>query len=161
NPQMHNRPIPLPMGKVLGGGTSINAMVWSRGHRNDFEFWAESAGDRAWNYESVLSIYRRVENWRGAPDPHRRGTSGPMWVQPAKDPNPIAPAMLHAAAAVGIATFEDQNGLMMEGAGGCALANTVIKDGRRHSVVAAYLEPVKRRGNLTILTGATATKLIL
>lgn len=161
NPGMHDRAILLPMGKVLGGGTGINAMVWSRGHRNDFDFWAEAAGDPAWNYRSVLEIYRRIENWQGAPDPHRRGTGGLMWVQPAKDPNPIAPAMLQAAAGAGIPTFEDQNGLMMEGAGGCAIANTVIKDGRRHSVVAAYLEPIMERRNLTVLTGATATKLTL
>ena len=161
NAELHGRSILLPMGKVLGGGTGINAMVWSRGHKNDFDFWAESAGDPAWNYRSALAIYRRIEDWQGVPDPQRRGKGGPLWVQPAKDPNPIAPAMLAAAAASGIPTFEDQNGAMMEGAGGCAIANTVIKDGRRRSIAAAYLYPAMERRNLTVLTGAMVTKVDL
>jgi choline dehydrogenase len=161
NPAMHGRSILLPTGKVLGGGTGINAMVWSRGHKNDFDFWAEAAGDAAWNYQSVLKIYRRIEDWQGTPDTARRGTGGLMWVQPAKDPNPIAPAMLRAASASGIPAFEDQNGVMMEGAGGCAIANTVIKNGERYRVATAYLNPVMDRRNLTVLTGATATRVML
>lgn len=161
NPGMHDRSILLPMGKAIGGGTAINAMVWARGHRNDFDFWAEAAGDAGWNYSSVLDLYRKIEDWQGVKDPARRGVGGPMWIQPAQGPNPIAPAMLSAAASVGIPTFEDQNGLMMEGAGGCAIANTVIKDGRRRSVAAAYLYPVMDRPNLTVLTGAIVTSLTL
>lgn len=157
----HDRTLLLPMGKAIGGGTAINAMVWARGHQNDFTFWADAAGDAAWNYSSVLNLYRKIEDWQGVQDPLRRGVGGPMWIQPAKDPNPIAPAMLGAAAAAGIPTFEDQNGVMMEGAGGCAIANTVIKDGRRYSVAAAYLHPVMDRPNLTVLTGATVTNLTL
>lgn len=161
NPGMHERAILLPMGKAIGGGTAINAMVWSRGHKNDFDFWAEAAGDAAWNYSSVLDVYKQIEDWQGVKDPARRGVGGPMWIQPAQDPNPIAPAMLRAAAAAGIPTFKDQNGVMMEGAGGCAIANTVIKDGQRHSVAAAYLHPVMDRPNLTVLTGSTVTNLTL
>ena len=59
----------MSMGKVLGGGSSINVMVWARGHKNDWDFFASEAGDPAWNYESVLNIYRRIEDWHGAPDP--------------------------------------------------------------------------------------------
>ena len=57
------------MGKALGGGTSINGMVWARGHKNDFDHWAKEAGDDAWGYAHVLDIYRRIEDWHGAPDP--------------------------------------------------------------------------------------------
>jgi choline dehydrogenase len=69
NPHLNGRSVPLPMGKVLGGGSSINVMGWARGHRNDWDFFASEAGDLAWSYASVLDIYRRIEDWRGAPDP--------------------------------------------------------------------------------------------
>jgi choline dehydrogenase len=69
NPHLNGRSIPLSMGKVLGGGSSINVMAWARGHRNDWEFFAREADDPAWSYESVLHIYRRIEDWNGARDP--------------------------------------------------------------------------------------------
>jgi len=121
NPCLNGRAIPLPMGKVLGGGSSINVMAWARGHKHDWDFFAEEAGDSAWNYESVLNIYRRIEDWHGAPDPKYRGSGGPIYVQPAPDPNPIAPAMVEAARIVGIPTFENHNGRMMEGDGGASI----------------------------------------
>jgi GMC oxidoreductase len=76
NPHLNGRAIPMDMGKVLGGGSSINVMAWSRGHKNDWDFFAAEAGDREWSYESVLKIYRRIEDWHGAPDPKYRGTQG-------------------------------------------------------------------------------------
>jgi choline dehydrogenase len=97
NPHLNGRSLPLNMGKVLGGGSSINAVGWARGHKNDWDFFAAEAGDTAWNYESVLNLYRRIEDWHGAPDPKYRGTGGPIFVQPAPDPNPIAPAMVEGA----------------------------------------------------------------
>src|SRR5258708_13778037 len=102
------------MGKVLGGGSSINLMAWARGHQSDWDFFAKEAGDPAWSYASVLQLYRRLEDWHGAPDPTYRGTGGPVFVQPAPDPNPIAPALLEGARSVGIPTFGHQNGRMME-----------------------------------------------
>jgi choline dehydrogenase len=102
NPYLNGRSIPLNMGKVLGGGSSINAMVWARGHKNDWDVFASQADDPAWNDESVLDIYKRLEDWHGAPDPQYRGTGGPVLVQPAPDPNPVAPAMLEGARSVGI-----------------------------------------------------------
>jgi choline dehydrogenase len=69
NPHLNGRCMSLPMGKVLGGGSSINVMAWARGHKNDWDFFASECGDPAWNYESVLSIYRRIEDWHRAPDP--------------------------------------------------------------------------------------------
>jgi choline dehydrogenase len=95
NPRINGRSVPLSMGRVVGGGSSINVMVWARGHRSDWDFFASEAGDPAWNYESVLDIYRRIEDWHGAPDPKYRGTGGPVFVEPAPDPNPIAPATLN------------------------------------------------------------------
>src|SRR5262245_42358424 len=86
NPHLNGRAIPLAMGRVLGGGSSINVMAWARGHKNDWDFFAAGAGDSAWNYESVLNIYRRIEDWHGAPDPCYRGTGGLVFVQPAPDP---------------------------------------------------------------------------
>jgi choline dehydrogenase len=77
NPALNGRAIPLSMGKVLGGGSSINAMYWVRGHKNDWDFFASEAGDPAWNYESVKQIYRRIEDWQGDPDAEYRGTGGP------------------------------------------------------------------------------------
>ena len=88
------------MGKVLGGGSSINAMAWSRGHRNDWDFFSAEANDPTWNYESVLGVYRRIENWQGASDPLRRGVGGPVYVRSAVDPQPVALAMVEAAQAL-------------------------------------------------------------
>jgi choline dehydrogenase len=69
---LNGRSLGWSMGKVLGGGSSINVMIWSRGHKNDWDYFAKEAGDPAWNYESVLAIYRRIEDWHGEPDPARR-----------------------------------------------------------------------------------------
>jgi choline dehydrogenase len=158
NPHLNGRSIPMNMGKVLGGGSSINAMVWSRGHKNDWDYFASEAGDSAWSYESVLKIHRRIEDWHGAPDPKYRGTGGPVFVQPAPDPNPIAPAMLEGARSVGIPTFENQNGRMMEGAGGSSILDLRIRDGKRQSVFRSYTFPYMDRPNLTVLTHALVTR---
>jgi choline dehydrogenase len=158
---LNGRSIPMPMGKALGGGSSINAMVWARGHKNDFDGWAEVAEDPAWNYESVLGIYRRIEDWQGAADPKRRGKGGLVWVEPAKDPSPLAPAMVRAADSIGITAYEDQNGAMMEGKGGCAIANLRIRNGQRVNVPTSYLKPVMGQANLTVLAGAQVRKVML
>jgi choline dehydrogenase len=159
NPHLNGRSIPMNMGKVLGGGSSINVMVWARGHKNDWDNFASQAGDSAWNYESVLNIYRRIEDWHGEPDPKYRGTGGPVFVQPAPDPNPIAPAMLEGAHSVGIPTFENQNGRMMEGAGGSSIMDVRIRDGKRQSVFRSYTFPYMDRPNLTVLTHALVTRI--
>src|SRR6266446_6740224 len=161
NPHLNGRSIPLNMGKVLGGGSSINVMAWARGHRNDWDFFATEVRDPGWNYESVLKIYRRIEDWHGAPDPKYRGTGGPVFVQPAPDPNPIAPTMLEGARSVGIPTFENQNGRMMEGAGGCSIMDVRIRDGKRQSVFRSYTFPYMDRANLTVLTHALVTRITL
>ncbi|HUG21404.1 GMC family oxidoreductase [Piscinibacter sp.] len=159
SPTVNNRALILPMGKVVGGGSSVNASVWARGHKSDFDRWAAETGDAAWSYARVLEIYRRIEDWQGAPDPVRRGKGGRLWVTPAQNPNPVAHAMLAAAASLGIPKFDDQNGALMEGAGGGAIANLRIRDGRRRNLPSDYLYPALRRPNLTLLTGAEVQSL--
>jgi choline dehydrogenase len=154
NPHLNGRSIPMAMGKVLGGGSSINVMVWSRGHRNDWDYFAAEAGDDSWNYQSVLQIYRRIENWSGPEDPARRGRGGLQFVQPAPDPSPLGAALLEAFAAAGIPVFADQNGAMMEGGGGAAITNVCVEGGQRRSVFRAYVHPYMDRPNLTVLPDA-------
>jgi choline dehydrogenase len=138
SPHLNGRSVPLLMGKVLGGGSSVNVLCWARGHQNDWDHFASEAGDAAWSYASVLRIYQRLENWHGAPDPRYRGTAGPMFVEPAPDPNPLAPATLEGARSVGIPTFENANGRLMEGAGGSAISDLIEHDGKRQSVFRSY-----------------------
>ena len=160
NPLLNGRRLSLSAGKVLGGGSSINAMIWSRGHKNDWEYFAEESGDPRWRYESVLGLYRRLEDWQGTPDPLRRGKGGPVHVEPARDPNPIAPAMLEAAWSLGIPTFDDQNGEMMEADGGAAITNVRIRDGRRLSVFRSYAYPYMDRHNLTVLAHTLVARIV-
>jgi choline dehydrogenase len=161
SPGVNNRSIVQAMGKALGGGTSINGMVWARGHKNDFDFWARQTGDDTWDYRHILDIYRRIEDWHGVPDPERRGSGGEVFVQPAPNPGSIAPAFLKAAESLGIPTFADQNGVMQEGPGGAAITNVRIRDGRRLNVPSSYLYPVMDQPNLTLLTGAYVNRLTL
>ncbi len=160
NPNLNGRVFPMNMGKVLGGGSSINVMIWARGHRTDWDYFAGEAGDPGWNYASVLALYRRIEDWGGAPDPAYRGVGGLVYVQPAPDPNPIAPAMIEALRSLGLPTFDNPNGRMMEGAGGASLMDVRMKDGKRENVFRSYVQPYLDRPNLTVVTGALVTRLI-
>jgi choline dehydrogenase len=158
NPHVNGRSIPLSMGKVLGGGSSINVMIWSRGHKRDWDFFAEETGDLAWSYKSILKIYKTIEDWRGAPDPDHRGTGGLVFVQPAPNPHPIAPALLRGARSVGIPTFDSPNGNMMESDGGSSIADVRLRHGKRLSVFRTYVYPYMDRPNLTVLTDALVTR---
>jgi choline dehydrogenase len=160
NSHLNGRSIPLSMGKVLGGGSSINVMVWARGHKNDWEHFAELSGDPGWGYHSVLGIYRRAENWQGAHDPVRRGVGGPVYVEPASNPQPIALAMVEAVRSLGMPSFDSPNGEMMEGRGGVAVSDLIIRDGQRSSVFRDYVYPRLDQPNLTVLTHTLVTKLI-
>jgi len=160
NPHLNGRAIPLNMGKVLGGGSSINVMVWARGHQNDWNHFAEEAGDPGWAYEAVLGIYRRIENWQGARDARRRGVGGPIFVETARDPQPVARAFVQAAETLGIPIFDTPNGVMMEGRGGAALNDLTVEDGRRSSVFQSYVSPLRTRPNLTVLTHALVSRVI-
>jgi choline dehydrogenase len=161
NHHLNNRAISMSMGKVLGGGSSINVMNWARGHESDWEFFASESGDSAWSYESVLDIYRGIENWTGAPDPIRRGTGGLVHVEPVPDPHACAAAAIESAHTLGMPTFDSPNGEMMEGTGGAARLDVRIKDGQRQSVFRSYVYPVLDRPNLTVLNGAVVRRLVL
>jgi choline dehydrogenase len=160
SPHVNNRRLHQAAGRVLGGGTSINGMVWARGHKHDFDHWEQVTGDARWGYRHVLEVYKRIEDWHGTPDPQRRGVGGKVFVQPAENPHPVAPAFLAAAAARGIPTFNDQNGVMMEGDGGGAITNVRVRDGRRRNAPAEYLYPVLHQSNITVLTGAHVNRLL-
>ncbi len=157
----NNRAIPEHMGRVVGGGSSINATIWARPFKADLEHWAAETGDRAWGYEHGLSIYRRVENWQGRPDARYRGQGGPVWCQPAANPHPLAPAMLAACKSLGMPVLDDQNGAREEGPGGFALMNQIIRDGRRQSMARSYLYPALARKNVTLLVNAHVDRVTL
>jgi len=159
NPHLNGRAISMGMGKVLGGGSSINAMIWARGHKSDWDYFASETGDSAWGYESVLDIYRRIEDWQGAPDPRYRGTGGPVFVQPLQDPNPAAPALFEGIRSLGIETFENQNGRIMEAAGGASVADVRMRNGKRQSVFGSYVFRHMDQPNLTVLPNALVTRL--
>ena len=155
----NNRAIPEHMGKVVGGGSSINATIWARAFKNDLAHWAAESGDKAWGYEHALSIYRRMEDWQGRPDARYRGKGGPVWCQPAANPHPAAPAMLTACREMGFPVLDDLNGAREEGSGGFALMNQIIRDGRRQSMARAYLYPALARKNVTLMVNTHVDRL--
>jgi choline dehydrogenase len=161
NSRLNGRAIPYSMGKVLGGGSSVNVSTWSRGHQADWDAYAAETGDPAWGYEGVLDLYRhRIEDWKGSPDPDYRGSGGPMHVQPAPDLHPFSNAVLEAAESSGLERFENPNGRMMEAGGGCAVVDEIVKDGRRQSVFRSYAYARIGRANLTVLTRALVTRIV-
>jgi len=160
NPHLNGRVVSMSMGKVLGGGSSINAMAWARGHQNDWDYFAAEAGDSAWNYEAVMKIYRRIEDWHGAPDPEHRGTGGLVFIQPWPGTDPMIPPTFEGVRSIGIPIFDSLNGSMMEGEGGCALPEMRIQNGQRLSVFRSYTFPYMDRPNLTVLTDALVTRLM-
>jgi choline dehydrogenase len=161
NSRLNGRAIPYSMGKVLGGGSSINVGTWSRGHRTDWDSFAAAAQDPDWSYAHILDIYKRcIENWTGVADPDYRGTGGAMHVQPAADPHAFALALLDAAAEAGVERFENSSGRMMEAAGGCAVVDENVRDGVRQSVYQSYVHPRLHQANLMVATDATVTRIL-
>jgi len=160
NPNLNGRAIRYSMGKVLGGGSSINVSTWSRGHRVDWDFYASESGDPSWSYEAVLDLYRRrIEAWAGRPDPVYRGEDGTVHVQPAAGLHPFSVALLEGAESLGLQRFPNSNGQMMEAAGGCAWNDETVRDGKRQSIFRSYLYPIMDQPNLTVLTGALAGRI--
>src|SRR5215469_9733934 len=161
NPNLNGRAIGYSMGKVLGGGSSINVSTWSRGHRADWDFYASESADPSWSYAAVLDLYRgRVEAWAGSPDPDYRGTHGTVHVQPAADPHPFSVALLEGAEALGLRRFPNSNARMMEGVGGCAFIDETVRDGKRQSIFRSYVHPLMDQPNITVLTGALARRIV-
>lgn len=162
NPNLNGRAIPYSMGKVLGGGSSINVSTWSRGHKADWDFYARESGEDRWSYESVLQLYRnRIEDWTGATDPEFRGTAGKVHVQNDPNPSPMSYALLDAAQSAGLSRFPNANGRMMEEDGGCALIDETVLDGGRQSIFRSYLYPMMDRPNVTVLTAALVSKVVI
>lgn len=145
-----------PRGHTLGGSSSINAMVHLRGHRNDFDGWAEVAGEE-WGYEALLPYFQRSESVPGG-DPAVRGRTGPLRPAPSSSPNPVSQVFMDAAREAGYPTTQDFNGTEQEGAGWHDLA---IVDGARTSVATAYLHPVLDRENLVVSTDSRAEQLVV
>ncbi|RFD21413.1 FAD-binding protein [Komagataeibacter melaceti] len=148
--------IPIPRGRVVGGCSSTNAMLWYRGHPSDYDAW-EQAGATGWNFRSVLPYFRRAEDWEGGATA-LRGTGGPLRITRSPDPHPIARALLAAAAECGFPVLEDGNGPDNEGA---SLANLNIADGERWSTSRGYLRPAMAWPNLTLLTDVQVTSLVV
>jgi choline dehydrogenase len=145
-----------PRGKVLGGSSTLNAMVFLRGHRANFDSW-EAAGASGWSYEDVLPYFMRMERSPGG-DPAYRGQGGPLPVAPAVDVHPLSRAFVEAAQQAGHPATPDFNGPQQVGVG---LHDLSILDGVRQSTSLAYLRPAAARTNLTVLTDARAHRLLL
>jgi choline dehydrogenase len=153
---LDGRSLYWPRGKTLGGTSSINAQMYLRGHRADFHGWA-AVGNPGWSYQEVLPYFRKAEhNQRGASAFH--GADGPLDVADQRDPNPLTQAIIAAGVAAGLAPNHDFNGAEQDGIG---LAQVTQRSGRRCSTAVAHLRPARRRRNLTVVTGAHATKVLL
>ena len=149
DPTLKNRVDLWPRGKVLGGSSSINGMIYVRGQREDYDGWAQM-GNRGWSYADVLPYFKRAEmNEAGGSD--YRGDRGPLHVSNVPTPHPLAKAFIDAGVEIGIPYNPDVNGAQQDGIGPY---QGTIKRGRRHNTARAYLKPARRRPNLNIVTKA-------
>lgn len=146
----------LPRGKGLGGSSAINGMVYIRGHASDYDDWA-ALGNPGWSYQDVLPYFKRSEdNSRGANAFHGKG--GPLQVSDSELQFPLSKTFLKAAKQVGLPLIDDFNGPQQEGVGAYQFT---IRNGKRCSAAAAYLQPVMDRPNLTVITGAHVQRIDL
>ncbi|WP_245944055.1 choline dehydrogenase [Acuticoccus kandeliae] len=151
-PHLGGRSLACPRGKVIGGSSSINGMVYVRGHAMDFEHWAE-AGANGWAYADVLPYFRRMETWHDGGhggDPAWRGTDGPLHVTRGPRTNPLFKAFVEAGAEAGYERTDDYNGEKQEGFGPM---DATIWKGRRWSTANAYLRPALARPNVELVRG--------
>lgn len=155
-PHLGGRMLATPRGKVIGGSSSINGMVFVRGHARDFDHWAES-GATGWSYADVLPYFRRMETWHGGEPGEFRGTSGPLHVSRGPRTNPLFHAFVEAGRQAGYEVTADYNGQKQEGFG--PMEATIYK-GRRWSAANAYLRPALKRANVT-LTRAFARRVVI
>lgn len=154
-PGLDGRKILCSRGKVVGGSSSINAMLYIRGNRQDFDHW-QALGNPGWSYEGVLPYFKKAEHQqRGVSAFH--GVDGPLSVTDPISPSVINERFIDAATQLGYSRNSDFNGAHQEGAG---LYQLTVKDGKRHSAAAAYLVPILDRPNLTVQTGALVTRLL-
>jgi choline dehydrogenase len=155
-PGLGGRRLHTPRGKVLGGSSSVNGLVYVRGNPRDFDRW-ESEGATGWSYAEVLPYFRRAET-RAAGGDEYRGDEGPLQTRAGTLANPLHAAWLAAGRQAGYAATDDVNGRQQEGFG--KLDMTVGPDGRRSSAANAYLRPAMRRANLAVVTHALATRIL-
>jgi 4-pyridoxate dehydrogenase len=155
-PHVNGRVIEARRGKVLGGSSSINVMAYVRGNPGDYDGWAQK-GVRGWSYAEVLPYFKRCETFEDGENSWRGG-SGPLGVTWAKTPDPLFPALIAAGQAAGFAATEDYNGRRQEGFG---RSQMTIWKGRRSSAAVAFLRPAMRRKNLTVVTNALTTRILL
>jgi len=155
-PHLGGRRLATPRGKVIGGSSSINGMVYVRGHACDFDTW-EEMGASGWGYRHVLPYYKRLEHSHGGQGGWR-GTNGPLHVQRGTKWNPLFHAFRDAGAQAGYGVTEDYNGERQEGFGDMEMT---VHRGRRWSAANAYLKPALKRGNLTLIKGALVRRILI
>jgi choline dehydrogenase len=155
SPRLNNRTFNMALGHVLGGGSSINAMVWTRGMQRDYDGWAQN-GAEGWAFADVLPVFKSQEDWEGGANAWR-GAGGPIHIRRPKDPHPTAPAFIDAAREMGMPILDDVNGPMVPGAG--YINMNIAADGTRVSAVGAFLRPALSRPNLTLLLNTTVVEL--
>ncbi len=151
-----NRPIPVPRGKVLGGSSAINGLVYVRGQPLDYDTWAQQ-GNRGWDFDTVKTHFRRLEDFERGDD-GIRGAGGPIRVSECKDETPLYDAWIAAAEEIGVPFNHDYNGATQEG---ICKTQTTIRDGKRASAAAGYLKPAMNRSNLTVETEVMVEKVLL
>ena len=154
-PGLGGRSLHTPRGKVLGGSSSINGLVYVRGNPFDFDRWQEE-GARGWNYHNVLPYFRRAEKRAGGGDDYR-GDSGKLCTTRGKMTNPLNPVWIEAGRQAGYPVTADMNGFQLEGFGEMDMT---VGGGRRCSAANAYLRPAMRRSNLTVRTHALVTRVL-
>ena len=155
NPNTDNRPLPVPRGKVLGGSSSINAMLYVRGQARDYDDWAQR-GCTGWSYDDVLPYFMKSENREQGGDDYR-GTGGPLNVTMPTETYDVLDRVIDAAGEMGYPMRHDYNGASQTG---FSYFQVTQKDGRRFSAKKAYLEPARSRSNLTVLTKTRALKVL-
>ena len=154
-PELNNRQIIQPRGKVLGGSSSINGLLYVRGQHEDYDHWRQ-LGNTGWGFADVLPYFRRAEDQaRGADDFH--GAGGPLAVSDVCEPHPLCDAFIEAAQRAGVPRNDDFNGATQEGAGYFQLT---AKNGRRWSTAVGYLRQARRRRNLAIVSNAMASRIL-
>src|SRR4051812_36030533 len=154
-PGLNGRSIFQPRGKVLGGSSSINGLLYVRGQHEDYDRWRQH-GNAGWGYDDVLPYFKKAEDQqRGADDFH--GAGGPLPVSDWRDPDPLSAAFVEAAVECGLPRNADFNGATQEGAG---FFQTTTRHGRRASTAVAYLRPAQRLGNLAVETAALAERIL-
>ncbi|WP_212913957.1 GMC family oxidoreductase [Streptomyces sp. TS71-3] len=149
----HDRVLPLPRGKLLGGSGGINGMLWTRGQHDDYDEWA-AAGNRGWDYDSVLPLFRRSEDWEDGAGP-LHGAGGPVHVERAHGLHPVATALIRAGRSLGLPYLDDATS-PAEGVGPSTLN---VRDGRRENPWQAFVGPLADEDRLTVATGADARRL--